>query len=171
MASVEIRQLLGKLNPQCVAALQAAASSCRQSTHYEVTVEHMLYQLQSDTQGDLAAIYRHFGVAADRVEKALLRVLQGLRTGNGGMPVFSPLLIKWFEDAFLLSAVDYSLPKMRSGVLLLALVLQPGRSSFSDFTDEYEKIRSDELKRELLSIVAGSSEDQLQPETSGGAPL
>jgi len=29
MASVDIRQLLGKLNPQCVAALHAAASSCR----------------------------------------------------------------------------------------------------------------------------------------------
>jgi type VI secretion system protein VasG len=170
MASVDIRQLLGKLNPQCVAALHAAASSCRQSTHYEVTVEHMLYHLQNETQSDVAAIYRHFGVAPDRVEKALLRVLQGLRTGNGGMPVFSPLLIQWFEDAFLLSAVDYSLPKIRSGILLLALVLQPSRSSVGDFTDEYEKLRSDELKRELLSIVAGSSEDPLQPETSGVAP-
>jgi type VI secretion system protein VasG len=167
MASVDIRQLLGKLNPQCVAALHAAASSCRQSTQYEVTLEHMLYHLQNETQGDVASIYRHFGVAADRVEKALLRVLQGLRTGNGGMPVFSPLLLQWFEDAFLLSAVDYSLPKMRSGVLLLALVLQPSRALFRDFTEEYEKIRSDELRRELLSIVAGSSEDQLQPETSG----
>jgi type VI secretion system protein VasG len=169
MAGVDIRQLLGKLNPQCVAALHAAASSCRQATHYEVTVEQMLYHLQSDPQGDIAAIYRHFEVARDRVEKALLRLLQGLRTGNGGMPVFSPLLLKWFEDAFLLSAVDYSLPKMRSGVLLFALVSQPSRSSLGDFTDEYEKIRPDELKRELLSIVAGSSEDHLKPETSGDA--
>ncbi|HBZ70253.1 MAG TPA: type VI secretion system ATPase TssH, partial [Deltaproteobacteria bacterium] len=60
---------------------------------------------------------------------------------------------------------------MRSGVLLLSLVLQPGRASFRDFTEEYEKIRPDELRRELLSIVAGSSEDALQPEARGGAPL
>ncbi|HKE12491.1 MAG TPA: type VI secretion system ATPase TssH, partial [Myxococcota bacterium] len=169
MASVDIRQLLGKLNPQCVAALHAAATSCRQATHYEVTVEHLLYQLQNDPQGDVAAIYRHFGVTSERVEKALLRVLQGLRTGNGGMPIFSPLLIQWLEDGFLLSAVDYSLSKIRSGVLVLALVSQPGRSSVGDFTEELEKIRSDELKRQLLSIVAGSSEDSLQPEASSGA--
>jgi type VI secretion system protein VasG len=166
MASVDIRQLLGKLNPQCVAALHAAASSCRQATHYEVTVEHLLYQLQSDPQGDVSAVYRHFGVTSERVEKALLRVLHGLRTGNGGMPIFSPLLIQWLEDAFLLSAVDYSLSKIRSGVLVLALVSQPGRSSVGDFTEELEKIRSDELKRQLLSIVAGSAEDSLHPEAS-----
>jgi len=170
MASVEIRHLLGKLNGPCVAALQAAAASCRQATHYEVTVEHLLWHLQGDPSGDVAAIYRHFEVAGDRVQKALVRVLQGLRTGNGGMPVFSPLLVKWLEDAFLLSAVDYGLPKIRSGVLLLTLVAQPGRSSVTDFTDELEKVRADELKRELLSIVAGSDEDQTQPETAGASP-
>jgi type VI secretion system protein VasG len=169
MANVEIKQLLGKLNPQCVAALQAAATSCRQATHYEVTVEHLLYHLESDTQGDVPTIYRHFDVASDRVQKGIVQVLQRLRTGNGGMPVFSPLLIKWFEDAFLLSAVDYSLPKIRSGVLLLVLVSYPGRSSVTDFTDEFEKVRPDELRRELLQIVAGSDEDHTQPITATGA--
>jgi type VI secretion system protein VasG len=171
MASVEIRQLLGKLNPQCVAALQAAASSCRQATHYEVTVEHLLYHLQSDTQGDLGSIYRHFDVTPERVQKGIVQVLQGLRTGNGGMPVFSPLLVKWFEDSFLLAAVDYSLSKIRSGVLMLTLVALPDRSSVADFTDELERIRPDELKRELLQIVAGSNEDQTQPEAAGPAAL
>ena len=158
MVGVDLRQLLRKLNAPCTRALEGAAGLAVSRGHYEVTVEHMLAKLVEDPQGDLAAIFRHFEVEPARVLRAAARVLEGLRTGNTGKPVFSPLLISWFEEAFLIGSVELGLPRIRSGVLLLTLLGKPGRTAIEDHTDELAKVRADELRRELLDIAAASGE-------------
>jgi type VI secretion system protein VasG len=159
MVGVDIKHLLRKLNPQCTRALEAAAGLAVSGSQYEVSTEHMLLKLLEEPDNDVAYILRHFEVEPSRVQKACSKAIERMKSGNSGKPVFSPLLLTWFEEAFLLGAIDLSLAQIRSGALLLALAARPGRTAQEDFTDEFEKIRADELQRELRDIVAGSPED------------
>jgi len=159
MVGVDIKLLLKKLNPQCTRALEGAAGLAVSGSHYEVSLEHMLLKLMEEADNDVTHVFRHFEVEPSRVQRACTRAIEKMKSGNSGKPVFSPLLLSWFEEAFLLGAVDLSLAQIRSGTLLLALRAKPGRSAVEDFTDELDKVRADELQRELGAIVAGSVED------------
>jgi type VI secretion system protein VasG len=172
MVGVDLKGLLRKLNPRCLQALEGAAGSAVSRGHYEVLVDHLLLRLLDDASGDLAAIFRHFEVEPARLQRALEQAIAGLRSGNQGKPVFSPQLVSALEEACLLGSVELGLARIRSGTLLLALALKPGRESFADHTDELAKVRADELRREFHRITGGSAEDEAgaDPGAPAGAP-
>jgi type VI secretion system protein VasG len=167
MVGVELKSLLRKLGPACMKALEGAAGIAVSRGHYEVLADHLVLRLLDDQGGDLAAIFRHFEVEPARVQRALEKALSGMRAGNQGRPAFSPHLIALLEDAFLLGAVELGVPRIRSGTVLLALLARQGRSSFEEQTDELEKIRPDELRRDFHRITGGSHEEEAAEEESG----
>ena len=121
MITVDIKTLLSRLNPYCTRALEGAAGLCVSRTHYEVTVEHFLTKLLEDPQSDLPLIFRQFDLDLSRVKKVLDQTVEEFRTGNAAKPVFSPLLLEWFQEAWLISSVDLGENRIRSGALLLVL--------------------------------------------------
>jgi type VI secretion system protein VasG len=170
MIGVDLRSLLQKLNPTCTRALEGAAGMCVSRGHYEVQIEHVMLRLLEDRESDLAQIFPHFDVVPARVIGAAETALERLKTGASGKPVFSPTLITWLEESFLLGAVDLGQARIRSGSLLLDLVLRRGRTAIEDHTDELDKIRGDELKRDFARIVSGSAEDQLAAAQAEATP-
>jgi type VI secretion system protein VasG len=173
MIGVDLRSLLQKLNPTCTRAFEAAAGICVSRGHYEVQIEHVMLRLFEDKDSDLAQIFPHFGVEPGRVLRATETALERVKTGATGRPVLSPTLINWLEEAFLVGSVDLSQPRIRSGSLLLNLILRPGRTGIEDNTDEFDKIRGDELKRDFQKIVSGSEEDVVaaqEAEVASGRP-
>ena len=66
-----------------------------------------------------------FGADAAKVERALNSAVDGFRNGNGGRPVFSPLLIELMEASWLVASVDLGLSQIRSGAMLLAFLRKP----------------------------------------------
>ena len=62
MITVDIKSLLGRLNPFCTRSLEAAAGLCVSRTHYEVSVEHMFAKLLDDLQSDVSLILQHFEI-------------------------------------------------------------------------------------------------------------
>jgi type VI secretion system protein VasG len=149
--------LLRKLNSTCTRALQSAAGSCLSSRHYEVTVEHLLNALLDDRETDVLSVLEHYRVDASSARATLQRYLSELRNGNAGKPVFSSLLLELVQDAWLYSSTELGETKVRSGALLVRLLLSPSRylpveiPSFADIPRE-------EVRRSLSTIAAGSSE-------------
>ncbi len=90
MIGVDIKSLLRRLNRYSTRSLEASAGLCVSRGHYEVTIEHMLTELLEDTAADIQAILKHYGADPSRLQKALQRTLEDLRSGNPGKPVFSP---------------------------------------------------------------------------------
>ncbi len=160
MVGVELRSLLRKLGPACMKSLEGAAGIAVSRGHYEVLADHLVLRLLEDQGGDLAAIFRHFEVEPARVQRSLEKVMAGQRGGNEGRPAFSPHLISLLEDAYLIGSVELGAPRIRSGTLLLALLSREGRSSFEAQTDELQKIRADELRRDFHRITGGSREEE-----------
>jgi type VI secretion system protein VasG len=175
MITVDLRALVGKLNDHSRRALEGAAGLCLSKTHYEVEIEHLLLKLTEQADGDVAQIFRHYEVNHARATQELMRALDRLKTGNSRAPSLSPRLPKLIRDAWVLASVQYEMPRIRSALLLLALVADEDtqRLLYED-SRELRKLTPERLTSELLTVIAGSSEDEgaaaVGPREPGAAP-
>ncbi|NIO09322.1 MAG: type VI secretion system ATPase TssH [Deltaproteobacteria bacterium] len=158
MISVDIKSLLGRLNPYCTRSLEAAAGLCVSRTHYEVAVEHMLAKLLEDPQSDVPLILRHFDIDAGRVQKAVEQSLEEFKTGNAAKPVFSPLLMEWFQEAWLLTSVDLGESRVRSGALMLAFLNRSSQFAAGGYVDLLGAVSRDALMAQFWDILKNSAE-------------
>ncbi len=169
MIAANTKSLFRRLNRSCTRSLETAAGQCVSRGHYEVCVEHVLAQFLEDSTADVPAILRHFEIDSARMQKSLQRILEGLKSGNSGRPVFSPRLLDWIEESWLIASVDLNLTEIRSGVLLAALVRNLGRYFAGEGLQLLESIRLEELQRRFFEITASSSEDTTPEEKAASA--
>ena len=169
MLSVEIKPLLKRLNPVCTRALEGAAGLCVSRSHYEVTVEHLVSRLLDETGADWYLILKQFGINSASLRKSLDRTLEEMRTGNAGKPAFSPLLLQWIQDAWLLASVNLGEASIRSGSLLLALLAKSALYAGGNYTDLLEAISREGLEGQFFKILANSIETA-ESATAGTAP-
>jgi len=158
MITVDIRTLLNRLNPYCTRALEGAAGLCVSRTHYEVTVEHFLSKLLEEPQSDLPLIFRQFDLDSGRVKKTIDQTIEEFRTGNAAKPVFSPLLLEWFQDAWLIASVDLEENRIRSGALLVAFLAKPIQFATGRYVDLLRSISKEALLSQFGNIVKSSIE-------------
>jgi type VI secretion system protein VasG len=169
MANVDMKLLRQQLNSVCVRALEAAAGTCINRTHYEITIEHMLAPLLDMGNCDLLCIFEHFKVDVPKVRGAINRCLEELKIGNSGRPQFSPFLADWLSDGWQISSLELAQRNIRSGALLLALVRNRNRAFFTDYTEELNKVVEGELKARFAQITAASTENQAALQPAAGA--
>ncbi len=167
MITVDIKSLLEHLNPFCTRCLESAAGLCVSRTHYEVTAEHLFAKLMEEPRSDLPLILRHFDIDPGTFEKELARTIEEFRTGNAAKPVFSPLLMEWFQDAWLASSIDLGENRIRSGALLLSLLKQTGRFASGSYVDILDEISHSSLLSQFGAIATESVE---QPSGTTGKP-
>jgi type VI secretion system protein VasG len=158
MIGVELKSLLRRLNRFCTRSLEGAAGLCVSRGHYEVTLEHLLLRMVEDPNADVQLILRYFEIEPAHLQKALQRTVEEFRSGNTGKPVFSPLMLEWFQDGWLLASLELGLAEIRSGVLVTTLIDRPSRYTSAGFVDMLDKISKEELHKKLLAIVEKSSE-------------
>jgi type VI secretion system protein VasG len=174
MLSIDLKGLIRKLNRYSTRALENSAGLCVSRGHYEVTAEHLLLGFLEDPAADFQKVLKHYGQSPARMLAAVQHTLDRLRGGNSGRPVFSDNLVEWIRDAWLIASVEHQDARVRSGHLLLALILQPGRYTAADLSGQLEAVKGDELRRDLYRICAGSREDEAPPEgaeaAAGAAP-
>jgi type VI secretion system protein VasG len=157
--NVELRPLIEKLNGQTRQAMDAAAGLCLSRTHYDVEIEHYLLKLLDVTDSDLPAILKRFEVDRSRLAKDLTVAIDALKSGNARTPSLSPSLVKMLTDAWTLGSVNYGARRIRSGHTILALRADDElRRLIEDSTSELDAIHPDELRKELMDIVAESAE-------------
>jgi type VI secretion system protein VasG len=168
MVQVDLKQLLGRLNPYVKRALETAAGLSVGRSHYEVAVEHLLLVLADDEQRDLGVILRHHGLDASGLKRGLQRATEALKTGNTGRPVFAPGLIELLTDAWLVGSVELGQTHLRSGAILAALLSSPSRYAMADWFEELRAIPLGELKAKFRDIVAASAEEPAG--AAAGAP-
>ena len=165
MATLDLKSLVGKLNPFCRKALEAAAGMCQSNTHYEVEIEHFLFNLMDDDRSDITVLLNYFEADKDRVLKQLTGTISRFKTGNGRTPSFSHRVPKLLSKAWLLASVNYGSPILRSGHILLTLLAKP---YFSDAilggVPELERISVETLSGSFNDIVAQSAEQQFRPQ-------
>ncbi|WP_421899594.1 type VI secretion system ATPase TssH [Maridesulfovibrio sp.] len=169
MINVDIRNLLSKLDTFCTNGLHNAAGLSVSLSNYEVSVEHFFIKCIEEVNSDLPLIFRQYGVETPRITAALTDVLQDFKTGNSGKPVFSPMLLELFEDAWLISSVELGETRIRSGAVLLAFLGKPNFYASGNYADLFSAINRETLLKEFWTVTKGSVEYKMPAAAPGEA--
>src|ERR1700729_924744 len=156
---LNLKALIAKLNDPSRAALESAAGLCLSRTHYDIEVEHFLTKLLDSSSGDFAAILKHFEVDKSRLTAELARSLDKLKSGNARTAAISPTVLKMLTTAWTIGSIDYNAGQVRTGFTILALASDEDLSRLMrEVSREFQKINADALQKDLMGIVALSSE-------------
>ncbi|MBI5657738.1 MAG: type VI secretion system ATPase TssH, partial [Geobacter sp.] len=160
MLKANIKSLIGKLNETCRKALESAAGLCLSQTHYEVDIEHFLIKLLEMPDTDVQKILRHFEINESKLIKDLTGTIESFKRGNARTPALSPHIPDMAQDAWLLASVDYRMPVIRSGHIMLALMSGDETARMlASSSGEFKKISVETLSQSLNDIICGSRED------------
>jgi type VI secretion system protein VasG len=172
MATIDLKQLVGKLNDLCRRALEAAAGMTLSRTHYNVEIEHWLLTLADRADGDIAGILRHYEIDQGRFVTDLNRALEKLKTGNSRAPSLAPDIVDLTKQAWLLASLEQGAARVRSGHLLWALLADETLARRArEASGQLLKINPDLLKRDFAAITANSAEAaQAAAPGEAGAP-
>jgi type VI secretion system protein VasG len=156
---LNLKALIAKLNDPTRAALEGAAGLCLSRTHYDIEVEHFLTKLLDSSSGDFAAIIKHFEIDKSRLTAELSRSMDKLKSGNARTPAISPTVLKMLTTAWTIGSIDFNAGQVRTGFVILALASDEELSRLiREVSKEFQKINADALRKDLMGIVALSSE-------------
>lgn len=161
MANINLKSLVDRLDNISRGALEEAAALCQARTNYDIELEHFLLKLVEAHDTDITRILRHYEVSEARLGTDLTRALDRLKVGNSRTPSLSPRLPRLIQEAWLLASIDYGSAKIRSGHLLLAMLLDDDLARFArEISKEFKTISTESLKQELPALIIGSTEDR-----------
>ena len=168
MIRVELPALIGRLNDVCREALESSAALCISRQGAEITPAHLLFKLLEMPYSDVRQILARTGVDALVLGPQLAESLEGERQSAEPYPAFSPLLVELLQDAWLLASAELGQPKLRSGAVLLALLLNADRYLLPRIGREFVDINREQLRKRFDAMTEGSVE---QPAAgTGDAP-
>ncbi|MFQ2553133.1 type VI secretion system ATPase TssH [Aeromonas caviae] len=166
MIRIELPVLVERLNPICRHMLEEAAALCVNHQGAEIRIEHLLLKMLETPLSDVRQILK---VAEVDVEE-LKALLQPSPADNGygqGYPSFSPMLVEWLQDSWLLASAELQHAQLRSGVMLLVLLMTPQRYLPGSVTRLLAKINRELLRQQFDEWVKESAETQVTT-TPGG---
>lgn len=167
MAELNLKELVGKLNDTCRAALESAAGLCLSRTNYNIEIEHWLLKLLEQDRSDLSIAVKASGVDVSRLNADLNRAIDKFKTGNGRPPALSPNVVDLIRDAWLFGSIDHGVGKIRSGHLLVALLGSTTlKSEAYRASEQFEQVNPDAIARDFSVLLAESDEEHVPMATS-----
>lgn len=152
--TVNLKVLIGKLNPVCKRAAAEAANLCVARGQYEVDLEHLFLALLGEKESDFHCLLEQYHIQASALEADLEHEIKGFRSGNGRTPVFSIRISALLEHAWLLASLGASSSGIRSAHLLLALLTEPSLAQYAvRCSRQFAEVPVDELKHRLDDII------------------
>ena len=127
MIQIDLPVLVKRLNLFSRQALEAAAAECMSQQAAEITVAHVLLQMLSVVRSDLRVIAEQADIDLNRLRQALTVENYATTRSADSYPAFSPMLVEWLKEGWLLASAEMLHGELRGGVLLLALLHSPLR--------------------------------------------
>jgi type VI secretion system protein VasG len=159
--SVNLKALIERLDDTCRNALEGAAGLCHSRTNYSVEIEHVLLKLLEAPDTDFAKILRHFEVNHAKISKDVAAAVEKLKRGNNGGISMSDRIPPWIEEAWVIGSIDYGAARVRSGHLIVALLVTRERASVAQgISKAFNDISVENLRKKLREITHGSSEER-----------
>nr|WP_275899758.1 type VI secretion system ATPase TssH [Pectobacterium brasiliense] len=149
--------LVERLNPVCRHMLEEAAALCIQHQGAEIRIEHLLLKMLETPLCDVRQILKRAGVDADELSSLLLPSSMD-KEFDAGYPSFSPLLVEWLQDSWLLASAEFQHSRLRSGILLLVLLLTPNRYVAGAVSRPLAQINRELLRQQFDEWVKDSVE-------------
>ncbi|MGE4390961.1 MAG: type VI secretion system ATPase TssH [Aeromonas sp.] len=166
MIRIELPVLVERLNPICRHMLEEAAALCVNHQGAEIRIEHLLLKMLETPLSDVRQILKVAEVEVEEL-KTLLQPSAADGSYGQGYPSFSPMLVEWLQDSWLLASAELQHAQLRSGVMLLVLLMTPQRYLPGSVTRLLAKVNRELLRQQFDEWVKESAETQVTV-TSGG---
>ncbi|WP_139709283.1 type VI secretion system ATPase TssH [Aeromonas allosaccharophila] len=166
MIRIELPVLVERLNPICRHMLEEAAALCVNHQGAEIRIEHLLLKMLETPLSDVRQILKRAEVEVEELKS----LLQPSAADNGygqGYPSFSPLLVEWLQDSWLLASAELQHGQLRSGVMLLVLLMTPQRYLPGSVTRLLANINRELLRQQFDEWVKDSAETQVTVSANG----
>ncbi|EDV0259795.1 type VI secretion system ATPase TssH [Salmonella enterica subsp. salamae] len=158
MIQIDLATLVKRLNPFSKQALEMAASECMSQQAAEITVSHVLIQMLAIPRSDLRVITERAGISTDDLRQALTVENYATSRAADSYPSFSPMLVEWLKEAWLLASAEMQQTELRGGVLLLALLHSPMRYVLPAAARLLTAINRDQLQQDFTDWTRESAE-------------
>ncbi len=167
MVRIELPALIERLNAICRQGLEASAALCISRQGAEITPAHLLFKLLETPFSDVRQILEHTGVDSLALQPLVGDSLAGEPQTAEPYPSFSPLLIELLQDAWLLASTELGHRELRSGVVLLALLLNVDRYLLPQVSQCLRDINRERLRTRFDGLTEGSVEQSSADEAHG----
>ncbi|WP_115104837.1 type VI secretion system ATPase TssH [Hafnia alvei] len=158
MIRIDLPALVERLNPVARNALENAAASSLNQQATEITVGHFLYQLLDTPLCDLRLIFGQLGVNIDSLRQSLLNQPVDHAPYPQSYPSFSPLLVEWLQDSWLLASIELKHENLRSGVLLLGLLHHRHRYLPVEISYRLDELNREQIAKDFIALTQDSAE-------------
>ncbi|MEW7311346.1 type VI secretion system ATPase TssH [Buttiauxella gaviniae] len=171
MIQIDLPTLVNRLNILSKQSLEMAAAECISQQATEITVAHVLLQMLATPRSDARIIIEQSGIDIGQLRDALTLVDENRVRTVESYPSFSPLLVEWLKDAWLLASAEMQLTQLRGGILLLALLHTPLRYVSPAAAQLLMQINRDLLRLNFASATKDSAESVTLDENSKAPTL
>lgn len=158
MIQIDLATLVKRLNPFAKQALEAAASECMNQQAAEITVSHVLIQMLAIPRSDLRVITERAGISTDDLRQSLTVENYATTRSVDSYPSFSPMLVEWLKEGWLLASAEMQHSELRGGTLLLALLHSPLRYVLPAAARLLTGINRDQLQQDFAGWTKESAE-------------
>ncbi|EDT7401509.1 type VI secretion system ATPase TssH [Salmonella enterica subsp. enterica] len=158
MIQIDLATLVKRLAPFAKQALEAAASECMSQQAAEITVSHVLIQMLATPRSDFRVIAERAEIGTEELRQALTVENYATTRASDSYPSFSPMLVEWLKEAWLLASAEMQQTELRGGVLLLALLHSPLRYLPPAAARLLTAINRDQLQQDFAQWTKESAE-------------
>lgn len=162
MIQINLASLVKHLNPFSRQALEAAAAECMSQQASEITVAHVLLQMLASVRSDLRVIAERADIDLNELRQALTVENYATSRTADNYPAFSPMLVEWLKEGWLLASAEMQHSELRGGVLLLALLHSPLRYVPGVAARLLTGINRDRLQQDFAQWTRESAETAMQ---------
>ncbi|EPI2800933.1 type VI secretion system ATPase TssH [Citrobacter koseri] len=166
MIQINLTSLVKHLNPFSRQALEAAAAECMSQQATEITVAHVLLQMLAAVRSDVGVIAERAEIDTNALRRALTVENYVTARATDSYPAFSPMLVEWLKEGWLLASAEMQHSELRGGTLLLALLHSPLRYVPSAAARLLTGINRDRLQQDFGEWTRESAESVV-PDASG----
>jgi len=158
MIQIDLATLVKRLNPFSKQALEMAASECMSQQAAEITVAHVLIQMLAITRSDLRVIAERADTSVEDLRQTLTVENYATSRSVDSYPSFSPMLVEWLKESWLLASAQMQQTELRGGTLLLALLHSPLRYVPPAAARLLTNINRDQLQQDFTGWTKESAE-------------
>ncbi len=168
MIQIDLPTLVNRLNPMTRHALEAAAAQCVSQQQPEITVSQLLLQMINTPLSDVRAIFNQAEVDSDLLKEQLDQMIPHHQAMVQAYPSFSPMLVEWLQDSWLLASTEMQHQELRSGVMLMTLLFSPLRYLTPQSARLLSGINRELLRQNFAQWTAGSAEQPVVESDQNG---
>lgn len=169
MIQIDLPAQVKRLNLFSRQALEMAASECMSQQAAEITVSHVLMQMLAMPRSDLRVITRQSDIGMEELRQALTVENYPTARSADSYPAFSPMLVEWLKESWLLASAEMQHSELRGGVLLLALLHSPLRYIPPAAARLLTGINRDRLQQDFAQWTRESAESVVPDAEGKGA--